>query len=383
MSALLNYHDFRQAAKRRLPRGIFEYVDRGTEDETCISHNRRALDAIRIKPSMLTAGRTRALETTLFGERVSMPLVVAPTACAGLVWHRGEVSLAKAAAKAGIPFCAATEAISAIDEIVEAAGGNVWFQLYVWDDWSRTLALLDRAWQAGVRTLLLTVDGPVAAKREHNIRNGYGMPFRLSPRNVTDTLCHPRWLVGTLGRYLLEGRLPRHENYPEPYRQALIQYRKKPELKVEAALSWDHVSRLRRRWQGNLVLKGIMNLEDARNAIGAGCDGIVVSNHGGRNLDSCAAPAQVLAEIADCTGSHLTVLCDSGVQRGSDAVKLLALGAKGVMIGRGFLYGTAAGGEAGALAIADMFRRELDTTMAMIGAQSIGDIRRNQLTAAN
>lgn len=374
----LNYKEYRDAAQRKLPRGIYEYIERGTEDETGIDHNRAVLDRIRLQPRVLGgSGSPRSQQTTIFGQTLASPLIVAPTACAGLVWHKGEIALAKGAAQAGIAFCAATEAITSVEEIVGAAGGNVWFQLYLWKEAGHSLALLDRVWQSGVRTLVVTVDTPVSPNREYNVHNGFGMPLKLGVRNTLDVLRRPGWLASVLGRYYLEGGSPRFANYPQPYRRALLERAGKPKLTLDAALDWSHIDMLRRHWKGNLVLKGVLTVEDAMDAAEHGVDGLVVSNHGARNLDCAIAPAQVLPRIADAVGHRLTVLCDSGVQRGSDVVKLLALGAKAVMAGRAFLYGTTHDGQAGAANMAAVFAREIDLTMAMTGCRDIGDIHRH------
>jgi (S)-mandelate dehydrogenase len=367
MSALLNYHDYRAAAKRRLPRGIFEYIDRGAGNETAIAHNRAVLDSIRIEPRMLNGSATRSHVTRLFGQTLSMPLVVAPTAMAGLVCHNGEIAVARAAARSGIAFCSATEAINSVEEIVDGAGGNVWLQVYVWKQIEHTLALLDRAWRKGVTTLLVTVDTPVYPVREYNVRNGFGMPLKPTVRNAVDVLTHPRWLAGVLARYYLEGRPPRFANYPLPYRRALLERPGRPKLPIDDALSWESLAVLRRHWKGAMIIKGILHVDDARAAADRGMDGIVVSNHGARNLDCAIAPAQLLPRIADAVGERLTVLADSGVQRGSDIFKLQALGAKAVLAGRAFLNAAAVGGEDGVHHMASLLADEFARTVALAG----------------
>ncbi|WP_439397342.1 alpha-hydroxy acid oxidase [Bradyrhizobium sp. PMVTL-01] len=377
MNKFLNHADLRRLAKRRLPRGIFEYIDRGTEDENALLQNRRALDGVRIKPHMLTGGATRSQVVSLFGQIHDAPIIVAPTAFAGLVWHRGEIELAKAAAANDIPFCAATEAITSVEEIAAASTGPIWFQLYLWENEELSLDLLQRAWNSGVRTLVVTCDNPVTANREYNTRNGFGVPFRYSARNVCDVALHPRWALSVFARYLATGHVPARANYPHAYRSSILG-KGKP-LPYEPNLGWGHMRRLRDFWKGNLVLKGILRVEDAILAAELNADGIIVSNHGGRSLDSAVAPIEVLAEIVDAVGEQMTVIADSGVRRGSDILKLLAMGAKAVMVGRILLYGTAVGGMSGASRMIWILRRELDTAMAMSGCNDLRKLTRSLL----
>jgi isopentenyl diphosphate isomerase/L-lactate dehydrogenase-like FMN-dependent dehydrogenase len=370
----LNFADLRRGARRTLPRAIFEYIDRGTEDESGMAHNRRAFEQKRIAPRILQGASPRSTSTQLFGRTLQIPIVVAPTACAGLVWYKGEIALAKAAAQAGIAFCAATEAITCVEEIAANSPANLWFQLYLWEYQAMSEALVERARQSGAETLVLTVDTPVYANREYNVRNGMGMPFKYSVRNTLDVMCHPHWLAKVLGRYMINGGAPSFANYPQAYRQTILGGGSKQRLEHTPQLTWAHVARLREIWKGNLVLKGIVRADDALRAIDHGVDGVVVSNHGARNLDSAVAPIDALPAIVEAAAGRLTILMDSNIQRGSDIFKALALGAQAVMVGRAFLYGTAMGGEAGALHTARMLRRELDLTMGNSGARNIVDI---------
>jgi isopentenyl diphosphate isomerase/L-lactate dehydrogenase-like FMN-dependent dehydrogenase len=381
MDAFLNHAEIRERARRRLPRAIFEYIDRGTEDEDGLRHNRAAFDAVRIRPRVLTGGGTRSQAITLFGQACDLPIIAAPTACAGLVRFRGEVELAKAAAAHRMPFCAALEAINSLEDITEASAGNVWFQVYVWEDEQRVRELLARAWGLGVRTLVVTLDSPVASKREYNLRNGFGLPFRFSPRNVCDVALHPRWALGVLGRYLASGSVPSYSNYPPGHRSSLFASSKP--LAYQADLGWQHMHWLRDEWKGNLVLKGILHPDDALLAAKLGADGIVVSNHGGRTFDSAVAPIEVLPEIARAVGDRTTVLADSSVRRGSDVLKLMAAGAKAVMIGRMLLYATAVGGMSGASHAIEILRSEIDSSLAMSGCQDIRNVDGSLLAGAD
>ncbi|HVZ13864.1 MAG TPA: alpha-hydroxy acid oxidase, partial [Bauldia sp.] len=345
----LNFAEARAIAQARLPRGIFEFIDRGTEDERALADNRRAFDRVKIRPYVLRSRTSRSTAVNLFGREYTAPIVVAPTAFAGLVSFRGEIELARAAAAFGIPFSAATESITPVSDIARASAAPVWFHLYLWDRPEMSFELMQRAWDQGSRTLIVTADNPVMPKREFNVRNGFDVPFRFSPRNVLDVAMHPRWALGVLGRYFVADGPPTFANYPERYRKNLLKHDTTEMLGLMPDLSWEHMKEIRRRWKGEMIVKGILRQEDALQARSIGADGIVVSNHGGRNLDSAVAPIDVLPAIVDSVGTSMTVLADSSVQRGSDIFKLLACGAKAVMVGRALLYGTAAGGQAGAL----------------------------------
>lgn len=372
MNGFLNHSELRELAKRRLPRAVFEYIDRGTEDESGLRHNREAFEAVRIRPRVLTGGGTRSQAVSLFGQEFDLPLIAAPTACAGLVRFRGEVELAKAAAANRMPFCAAQEAINSLEDVTEASEGTVWLQVYVWQDEELMHDLLARAWSLGVRTLVVTLDSPVASKREYNQRNGFGMPFHFSAGSVCDVALHPRWTLGVLGRYLGAGTVPSHANYPPGHRSTIFASSKP--VAFEEDLRWEHLNRLRDQWKGNLVLKGILHPDDAILASELGADGIVVSNHGGRTFDSAVAPIEVLPDIARAVGDRMTILADSGVRRGSDVLKLVAAGAQAVMVGRVLLYGTAVGGMAGASHAIGMLRGEIDGALAMSGCRDIRDV---------
>ena len=276
-----------------------------------------------------------------------MPIVIAPTGSAGLAWHEGEIALARAAKAAGIPFTLATGSMTAIERVAAEAGGKLWFQLYMWPDRSLSHGLMDRAKAAGYEALVVTVDTPVPPGREYNLRNGMTVPFRFTRRNVTDVMMHPRWLTGVLLRYLLTTGMPRYENYPTEMKARITALPMGRSMAVTDSLTWDDLRELRRLWPHALMVKGILRAEDARLAADCGADGVIVSNHGGRAVDSTRAPIEILPEVVDAVGNRITVLVDSGFRRGADVIKALALGAKAVLIGRATLYGTAVAGEAG------------------------------------
>ena len=372
---ILNVEDARWAAKRRLPRGLFEYIDRGTEDEISIAANRARLDAVKLAPSVLLDVTGRSAAAEIFGVAQPSPLVIAPTAVAGLIWHDGEIALAKAAAKAGIPFCVSTQSITPIERIAAESGARLWFQLYVWKNRERTLALIDRAWDAGAEALVLTVDTAVPPVREYNLRNGFGIPLKPSLRAGLDLMLHPRWTAHVMLRAMLASGVPTYAHYPNEFRTRIGRTALSNEVDLATDVTWDDVRLLRQRWKGKLVLKGILTVEDARTALAHGVDGIVVSNHGARNLDCAPGPTDVLPAIVAAVGDKMDVLADSGVRRGADIARFIALGAKGVMIGRATLYGVAIGGAAGASHVLDILHQQLSVTMGMLGARRLSDIR--------
>lgn len=369
-----NIADLRELARKRLPKGLFEFVDRGTEDEVSLRHNRAIFERIRFKPRTLIDVSGRTQEVTLFGKRHKMPVGIAPTGTAGLWWYEGEIALARAAAAAGIPFTLATGSMTAMEKVAERAGGTLWFQLYLWPDRSLSHKLVQRAKAAGFEALMVTVDGAVAGNREYNLRNGFTVPFKFTRRNVTDVLMHPRWLLGILARYVLTTGMPRYENYPSELKNKITARPMGRSMMKSDSLDWDDLRTLRKLWPGTLMVKGILHPQDAILAADCGADGVVVSNHGGRNLDGAVSPLEVLPEIVDAVGTRIAVLVDSGFRRGSDVVKGLALGAKAVLLGRSTLYGIGAGGQAGAARALAIFREEIDRVMALIGARNVGEL---------
>ena len=370
-----NIADLRERARARLPRGIFEYVDRGTEDEVCLRHNRAVLDGIKLRPRVLVDVNSRSTATTLFGKPATMPLAVAPTGSAGLTWYEGELALARAAKAAGIPFTLATGSQTPLEKIAREAGGTLWFQIYMWANRNLSYELIRRVEAAGYEALIVTVDTPVGPNREYNRRNGFGLPFIPTVRNLTDMMLHPRWLYGTLFRYLVTSGMPRMENHPEEYRRSITANPAATRRAMRSdSLNWADIRRVRELWPRTLMIKGLMHPDDARLAVEHGADAVVLSNHGGRNLDYVESTFEVLPEIVAAVGKRTTVIVDSGVRRGSDIVKAVALGANAVLAGRATLYGTAAGGQAGAARALELLQYEMDTAMAMLGVPTVAEL---------
>ncbi|MDB5688145.1 MAG: alpha-hydroxy-acid oxidizing enzyme [Sphingomonas bacterium] len=368
-----NIADLRTRARSRLPRGIYDYVERGAEDEIGLAANRAAASLPKLLPRIGRDVSRIDTRTTLFGHEIAMPMAIAPTGGAGLVWHDGDVAIARAAAAAGIPFTASSAATMNIEEIA-AAGGRQWFQLYLWADRALSHAAIDRAWAAGCEVLMVTVDIAVPPNREYNLRNGFGTPFRIGRRNAIDILSHPRWLAGVMGRYAVGGGMPRQANLPGGLRSAVT-----APAPIGAAfkgdnLTWEEIAELRSRWKGIFVLKGVLRTEDAARAIDLGADGVVVSNHGGRSLDGALPSFAALPRIADAIGHRATVLVDGGVMRGEQVVRALALGAKAALVGRAPLYGLAIGGEAGVIRALALLAQEFRRTMALAGCRNVAEI---------
>jgi isopentenyl diphosphate isomerase/L-lactate dehydrogenase-like FMN-dependent dehydrogenase len=369
-----NIFDLREMAKARLPRWLFEFVDRGTEDEVALRDNREAFERIKFLPRMLVDVSGRNPETQLFGKTHKMPIGIAPTGAAGMMWYHGELELARAAKDAGVPFSLATGSITSMETIAEKVGGTLWMQLYMWADRRLSHQLVKRAEAAGFEALLVTVDGAVAGNREYNKRNGFSVPFKYNSKNTADVLMHPRWMLGTLGRYIVNGGMPQRVNFPKELQGSITTaYGGNKETRADS-LSWDDLKALRDIWPHKLLVKGLLHPDDAERSVEYGADGVIVSNHGGRNCDAAPSPIDVLPDIVRAVGDRTTVVFDSGVRRGSDVVKALALGAKFVLVGRSTLYGTAVAGYDGAKRALDIYRGEISRAMANVSCNRIEEI---------
>ena len=374
-----NIFDLREIAQRRLPKAVFEFVDRGTEDEVALHNNRAAFDRIKLKPRVLVDVSARSQEIELFGQKCKMPMAISPTGNAGLLWYEGEIALARAATAADIPFGLSTHALAAMEKIIEQTGCRLWFQTYLYPDRSITRRASERAKAAGCEALIVLVDGAAPSNREYNLRNGFTIQHKFNRRMAIDVLRHPRWLCGVLAHYACTTGMPRFENQPDEIKHSIMAKPFGQSAKMDS-LNWEDLRILRKFWPRTLIVKGILHPEDAVYAADCGADGIIVSNHGGRHLDSTQAPIEVLPEIVDAVGKRLTVMVDSGFRRGSDVIKALALGAKAVMIGRPTLYGIAAAGEAGATCALTIFRQEIDRVLALIGCRGIAELNHKYLT---
>lgn len=369
MRSPINVDEFRTLARRRLPRRVFDYVDGGAEDERGLRRNRAAFERIAFLPQRLVDVSQRDLSTKLLGQTIAAPLLIAPTGMNGLVWPNGDVALARAARRAGIPFVMSTAANVSLERLAGEAGGELWYQLYVLH---RDLAdsLVDRAARAGYRTLVVTVDVTLNGKRERDLRNGFALPMRFTPSACLDALAHPRWTYALLrsGGVPTLANLESSDGASLEARAALLR------RQMDASFAWDDLSRLRDRWPHRLLVKGIMRAEDALHCIELGADGVIVSNHGARQLDDAAPTLDVLPSVKTACAAGGALMLDSGIRRGSDVVKAIALGADAVLLGRATLYGLAADGEAGALRVIEIIQDEIDRTLALLGCVRIGDV---------
>ena len=370
-----NIFDLREAAQHRLPRGVFEYVDKGTEDGISLEENRAAFQRIKLRTRFLNDWSTRDLGTEIFGQRIALPLGIAPTGSAGLVWYQGEVELARAAAAAGIPFTLATGALTSMEEISEKVpAARKWFQLYPWADEAGSYEMVARARDLGWEALVVTIDAGPGRGREHNERNGFSFPFRPNVTAAVDMALHPGWMWRVMRRYLMNEGMPTNANFPERYRFTVLDGKNRVRPQAFQAMTWAHMRKLRDFWPRKLIVKSILSADQALAAVEAGADGIVVSNHGGRAFDSAVATIDILPEIVEAVGDRCTVIVDSGIRRGSDIVKALALGAKMVLVGRATLYGTACGGQAGAARAIKILADEMERSFGYVGARSVAEI---------
>jgi len=358
-------------ARRRLPRAVFDFFDGGAEDETTLAANRAAFARVRLAPKVLVDVSSVDTETDILGRPAGLPIVIAPTGASGLGWPGADVALARAAAAMGIPFTLSTVANASIERVAREAPGRLWFQLYILRDQAMAAKLVERAQAADYETLMVTVDLPAGGKRERDFRNDFTIPFHPTARNLLDFLGRPAWMLR-----MLRSGVPKLENMegfdPEPGRQRPIASSVGDFL--DPAFDWDRLKALRDSWPRKLVVKGVLRADDAERVAALGCDAIVVSNHGGRQLDGAVATLDALSDIARAVGRRTTVLLDSGVRRGSDIVKARALGARAVLVGRATLYGVSAAGEPGARRALDILADELTRTMQLCGVKRFDDI---------
>jgi len=368
----LNIADLREIARRRVPGFAFEYVEGGAEDEATLRHNRQAFAALHFVPQTLVATAGRSLEISLFGQPSTAPLAIAPTGLNGMLHPEGDIALARAAAAFGIPYTLSTLSTSRLEDVAAEAGGRLWMQLYVFRNRAIAEDIMSRAAAAGYEALVFTSDANVFGSREWDRRN-YAKPGQPNLAAILDALRHPRWLTEVLWRR----GIPQFRNVeaflPPGMASAVGGSTVIPQM-FEPTITWTDIAWMRRHWPRKLLVKGILSVEDARRAADAGCDGIVLTNHGGRQLDYCVAPIEVLGQIAAAVGDRLTIIIDSGFRRGSDVAKALALGAHTVMIGRPVLYGLAADGERGVRRALDMLATELDRVLGQLGCRSVADL---------
>jgi (S)-mandelate dehydrogenase len=368
----LSIDELRRVAQARLPRFEMEYVEGGAEDEVALRRNRSIFERITWLPRMLVGTGLPDVSRTVLGETLHMPLIIAPTGFNGMLWPQGDLALAKAADAAGIAFTLSTVSNYDVVALNPQLQRPAWFQLYPLKDQKTSDRLIERAQAAGCDKLVVTVDVPALGAREWDQRN-YSRPLKLSPSSVLDVLLHPRWLW----QVMVPKGAPEFANLTEflpPGARSALQGVRFMGTQINPALNWADIERMRQRWKGKLILKGILCVEDAKRSVDAGADGIVLSNHGGRQLDSCATGIELVGQCAAELGGKLALLVDGGFRRGSDVLKAIALGADAVMIGRPALYGLGAGGEAGVAHALGLLRGEMERAMTLLGCHSVDEL---------
>ncbi len=378
LDRLLSVSDFERLARRRLPRCVYGYVRGGTEDEQSLRGNNEAFERVGFVPKGLNVVDDRKLGTSVLGGQYAMPIGLAPTGLAGLVRHECDLDLARAARKAQVPFIISGSSSVPMERLQEEAPGN-WYQAYFPGDRGRMERIIERLEKVGIETLVVTIDTCVAANRENNTRLDFTIPFRMTPRLFVDGVLHPRWSVGVFLKTLRASGVPRFANLYEEIGPPITQEPAHGFRTGRDRLCWDDMAWLRGRWKGRLVLKGVMHPMDAMKAVNVGVDGVIVSNHGGRQLDGTIAPLQALPGIVEAVPVSFPVMIDGGFRRGTDVLKALALGACMVFMGRATLYGAAVAGERGVCRVLSILASELDRDMALLGCGRIEEIDRSLL----
>jgi L-lactate dehydrogenase (cytochrome) len=374
VTTLVNIEDLRRRARRRLPKVVFDFIDGGAMDERTLAANRADFEALELLPRMLVDVSQRTLKTTVLGREIAMPLMVAPTGISGLATPKGEVHAARAAEAAGTIYCLSTTATCSIEEIAATTTQPFWFQLYVMRDRGATRSMVERAAAAKCGALVLTIDLAVQGRRERDHYNGFTVPPRVTARNVLEVLARPRWLVE-----MAFGPRMTFANFVDETTAGggFIDLGKHINAQFDQSVTWKDVDWLRSIFPGPVVIKGVLTAHDARLAADHGAAGVIVSNHGARQLDHVPSSIRALPEVVEAVGDRIEVYLDSGVRRGSDIAKALALGARAVLVGRPFLYGMGALGPPGAARALEMLRDELDNCMALLGAPALAALDRS------
>jgi len=369
----LNLEDLRRSAKRRLPKIVFDFVEGGVEDEKCLARNSAAFDRYTLVPRYLLDVSHRSQSIELFGRRFDAPFGVSPMGLAGLAHPGVDLLLAQVAKEENLPYLMSNASNASIEDAVRIAGKNAWFQIYATADERINTDLVRRARALQIETLVVTVDVPVNSNRERNRRNGFSRPPKMTPSVVLDAMMHPRWVMN----FLRTGGIPMMENW-QPYAaqgaSADVVADMYGSLTPAPEMTWAKVEAIQAAWPGHLVLKGILSPSDAARAAEMGIDGIIVSNHGGRQLDAAPAPLDVFPAIKAAVGDRVALILESGVRRGSDVVKAAALGAKLCLFGRPWLYGAASGGVVGVRQVAQIMKREIDLVLGQIGCVGLGEV---------
>jgi L-lactate dehydrogenase (cytochrome) len=368
----LSLDDFEATARRRLPKFLYGYIAGAAETDAALRDNRRAFDEYGFVPRVLNDVSGREQTTKLFGRTYSSPFGIPPMGSAALCAYRGDIVLTRAAAAMSVPMILSASSLITLED-VQRENPSAWYQAYLAGDAARIEPLVDRVAAAGYDTFVVTADVPVAPNRENNIRNGFQVPLAITPRVAWDTLTHPEWLLGTWARTVVNHGMPHFENMDAVRGPPALSKNLMRNIGKRDQLAWKHVELIRRRWKGKLVVKGLISPADARIARESGVDGVIVSNHGGRQLDCTVSSLRTLPEISG-QADGMTVMLDGGIRRGTDVLKALALGAHFVFIGRPLLFAAVAAGEAGVRRALTLLRDEIDRDMALLGIRSIGEV---------
>ena len=379
--AMLCLDDFEPKAKRHLPKPLYAYISGGTETNASLRNNLEAFQAYAFRPRILRDVSKRSTETTLFGQTYAAPFGIAPMGISALMAYRGDIILAAGAAQVGIPMIMSGSSLIRLEEVIAAAPAS-WFQAYLPGEPERIDALVDRVAAAGFSTLLLTVDTATLPNRENNIRAGFSTPLRPSLALAWQGVSHPQWTIGTFLRTVARHGIPHFENSYATRGAPIIASNVTRDFGRRDHLNWSHLERIRSRWSGKLIVKGILHQDDAARAVETGADGVIVSNHGGRQLDGAISPLAALPEIVERLGDRIPIMIDGGFRRGTDIIKALALGARFVFVGRPFLYAAAVAGLPGVLRAADILKSELHSNMALLGVTTIEQVSRGHLVPA-
>ena len=376
MNSMTCIEDLRQVARRRIPRAFFDYLEAGSYGEETLRANRADMQQVKLRQRVLVDVSGRDTGSTMLGEKVSLPIALSTIGMGGLMHGSGEILACRAAQAAGIPYTLSTMSICSIEDVAAAVDKPFWFQLYVMKDRGFVRSLIERAIAAKCSALVVTVDLQVLGQRHNDVRNGLNVPPSLKFRNLVNMATKPRWIYGVLtGKRWTFGNIAGHVKGTEDVR-SLAEWNA---TQFDDALSWKDLEWIRSIWPGKLIIKGILDVDDARLAVKTGAAAIVVSNHGGRQLDGAPSSISMLPGIADAVGSEIEVLFDGGIRSGQDVMRALALGAKGCLIGRAYIYGLGAGGQAGVARAIEIIRKELDVTMALTGVKSVAEIDRSVL----
>ena len=373
--AVANIEDLRRLARRRLPRALFDFIDGGAQDEVTLRANQSDFQRLTLRPRVLTDVSRRNQSVTVLGQHLEQPLILAPTGGPGLLWPNGALEAAKAADQAGVAFCLSTMSTSSIEDVSRALNRPIWFQLYVMRDRGLAKSMIERARAAGCAVLVLTVDLALQGQRDRDVRNGLTIPLKLRPSTLLDFALHPGWAW----RFFCGPKVTIANFVGSAHRSDMFTIAEFVNSQFDQSVSWKDIEWAKSLWGGKLALKGILTPEDARLAAEHGVDAVIVSNHGGRQLDGTHAAISALPHVMDAVDGNAEVILDGGVRRGTDIIKAIALGAKACMIGRPFLYGLAAMGRPGVMRALEILRDELDVGLALVGRASVTELERSVL----